>query len=816
MSDLAFNINGEPIDLPSTTAAMRVKKIKPKGAPEVVYGRDGLPLFLPPDGDVEDLRREARDIGKFRLDPVDEHNRPIAGAQSAYVCVHPIERAPEPPPAPTLAAGGQAEITAALVAALLESQKQHTELARMYVSQFPVVANAMAGVVRSASDAGLTARVPLVVPAQAPASRPDEAAEHDDEAQDESSDESDDDETSDQADGEPLVVEVAPQPVHSWARVAQTLADQVSPHLGPLLSGLPGLAAMLGAKRAQTASDATRGPDHADPAPAEAEPRAPGAPGAGFDAGMLVRLNAIKAQLTPVERQFAQTLLDEIPAEELPIWFDRLHAMSVDDAVAYVRKMFREGQAAAASARPAEPPTRPRSAPAHAARTAPNAARRDGRRSTLAPTHTAQRPSRPSTPSNGLALFDEGTQAHLAAIDAALTHDEAAALRKQFAALPPRERASWVATLVVLPVADAVAAIRGQLAATDAQVAIQDPPGAAPSAPSNGSAPASHGGASSADDVGPSREAMDPPTLCTVPAAPRGETGTAPTEPATVRVSPDADSHLAAVEHGLTTEERIRMHTMFSGLSPDEREAWLNRLLSAPPAQGTEMIRATLGAKSAQPRLAPPQIDGAPVSAAMASTAGDASVIQSAAKAADRYEPVVDEIELDDAAALEDAEELADTTELADSAELADAAELADTTDLANTAEPDDATERDAMNEPHASPVAEGSITPHDTIGRRATGDARHAGATDSPPKATTATPTSTTDLHAHFRAIEAGLTLAERMRAHELAAQRPSAELARWYAELLRLSVPDAVAKIRAELVRSDGNPTTKKGDVP
>jgi hypothetical protein len=51
-------------------------------------------------------------------------------------------------------------------------------------------------------------------------------------------------------------------------------------------------------------------------------------------------------------------------------------------------------------------------------------------------------------------------------------------------------------------------------------------------------------------------------------------------------------------------------------------------------------------------------------------------------------------------------------------------------------------------------------------------------------------------------------------MRAHELAAQRPAAELRRWYAELLGLSVPDAVAKIRAELARSDADPrATKKG---
>src|SRR4051794_8643481 len=96
MSDLAFNINGEPFELPATMAAWRVRKLKPKGAPEVVYGRDGLPLFLPLDAQVDDLRREARVDGRYRLDPVDDGNRPVPNAQSAYVCVHPIERAPEP------------------------------------------------------------------------------------------------------------------------------------------------------------------------------------------------------------------------------------------------------------------------------------------------------------------------------------------------------------------------------------------------------------------------------------------------------------------------------------------------------------------------------------------------------------------------------------------------------------------------------------------------------------------------------------------------------------------------------------------------
>jgi len=45
MFELAYNLSGEPFDVPLDATAWRVRKLKPKGAPEVVYGRDGLPLF---------------------------------------------------------------------------------------------------------------------------------------------------------------------------------------------------------------------------------------------------------------------------------------------------------------------------------------------------------------------------------------------------------------------------------------------------------------------------------------------------------------------------------------------------------------------------------------------------------------------------------------------------------------------------------------------------------------------------------------------------------------------------------------------------
>jgi len=49
MSELAFNLNGEPFEVPGTAISWRVRKLKPKGAPEVVYGREGTPLVLPID-----------------------------------------------------------------------------------------------------------------------------------------------------------------------------------------------------------------------------------------------------------------------------------------------------------------------------------------------------------------------------------------------------------------------------------------------------------------------------------------------------------------------------------------------------------------------------------------------------------------------------------------------------------------------------------------------------------------------------------------------------------------------------------------------
>jgi hypothetical protein len=39
MSDLAHNLSGETFEVPGAAVGWRVRKLKAKGAPEVVYGR---------------------------------------------------------------------------------------------------------------------------------------------------------------------------------------------------------------------------------------------------------------------------------------------------------------------------------------------------------------------------------------------------------------------------------------------------------------------------------------------------------------------------------------------------------------------------------------------------------------------------------------------------------------------------------------------------------------------------------------------------------------------------------------------------------
>lgn len=88
-TELAFNINGEGFEVPAHATGWRVRRMRAKGSPEVVYGRDGLPLMLPIDAELDDLRSEVTIAGRYRLDLVDQNNKAIADGPSGYVQINP-------------------------------------------------------------------------------------------------------------------------------------------------------------------------------------------------------------------------------------------------------------------------------------------------------------------------------------------------------------------------------------------------------------------------------------------------------------------------------------------------------------------------------------------------------------------------------------------------------------------------------------------------------------------------------------------------------------------------------------------------------
>jgi hypothetical protein len=88
---LAWSQNGDPIELPQEATLWRVRRLNggPKGgAPEIVYGVDGLPLTVAIDTTAEDFAEAVeRRSGKYRLDSLNEERKALLGVAPAYVMV---------------------------------------------------------------------------------------------------------------------------------------------------------------------------------------------------------------------------------------------------------------------------------------------------------------------------------------------------------------------------------------------------------------------------------------------------------------------------------------------------------------------------------------------------------------------------------------------------------------------------------------------------------------------------------------------------------------------------------------------------------
>lgn len=322
MADLAYNINGEPFELPSGAVNWRVRRMKQRGAPEVVYGRDGLPLVIAIDADLDELRRNIDAPGRFRLDAIDDRGRVIEDLPAAYVMVASTIQ----PPATT--AGAPLAPIQSSEGVVAEAMRLNTELARTIVDRFPEMMHAAAELLRAADGAGLPARAPRVI------------------AVDDDDDENDD---NDAAPGGLL-----PGGIDLNAIVAQVVSGLVQ----SVMTGgkLPSVASMLDWRKATpaeaTEKKASKAPKATAPAAAQAASAnvdtkpAPHNNDAAtpntaelppIDAATMAHFIAIQAQLTPDEAQLARSVASELSPVALRAWFDELKKLSVPEAVQKIR-----------------------------------------------------------------------------------------------------------------------------------------------------------------------------------------------------------------------------------------------------------------------------------------------------------------------------------------------------------------------------------------------------------------------------------------------------------------------------------------------
>lgn len=338
MSELANNIHGEPFEVPAEATAWRVRRMKPKGAPEVVYGSDGLPLLLPIEAGIEEFRAEVNTPGRYRLDPVTEDQRPLPEAIAAYLYLYP-QRELRNGDGTTAAASAVDlhPIFTGLLQANLDMGAANANLTRTVIEGFSGVMEAASSMMRAAGS------LPLPLASSAPSAETvpllESGAEDDDE-----------------------------QDYLEPAAPALDLQAMGVSLLTSLLTGicngqikLPSLGALVGRRVVSE----TPAPRHVVFAPADAERSAPSpapaatpreqnaptraaAPQLNFAALMaslppmaMTQLMAVQQALSPQERASAVELLRDLSPAELLAWAKDLSSVSLDEAVAKVRATLR-------------------------------------------------------------------------------------------------------------------------------------------------------------------------------------------------------------------------------------------------------------------------------------------------------------------------------------------------------------------------------------------------------------------------------------------------------------------------------------------
>lgn len=342
MAELAFNHNGDPFEVPAEAVAWRVRRIKGRGAPEVVYGANGAPLVLPVDAAFEDLRREAKVPGKYRLDPINEDHQVLEGASPSYLVL------PERPEPEDVAARIAPPSTGgvALESALGETTRALVVVTQSVVAQLPSIMAASADLLRAAGASGLPSRAPLaLVPGG------DDGDKEDD---DEGGDEDDEDD------------EFEPPSAPSKASHGDlyALLAQLLPQLMAAFAPRPGSDAGSAPSAPSSPSVASkrRGPpspmssSSSSTEPAAAKPAAGGPIPAAvppLSPQDMLHFAAIQQALTLEERALAQGILSELSPDDVQAWLRELAPLSVAEAVEKIRPILHGSPAAQSSSQEA-------------------------------------------------------------------------------------------------------------------------------------------------------------------------------------------------------------------------------------------------------------------------------------------------------------------------------------------------------------------------------------------------------------------------------------------------------------------------------
>ena len=164
MSELAFDEDGQHFQVPATVTRWRIRRFNNPGRPggaQVVYGDDGLPLFLDVDTTAEEFREAVGAVpGRYRLDGLDVHGRIVDGVPPAYLMIN----------GPTTASGGAGyggagysvpPASSATEHALVEIARINGEAFKSVADKFGNMCEALSSVVRAVDGAGLPRRAPL-------------------------------------------------------------------------------------------------------------------------------------------------------------------------------------------------------------------------------------------------------------------------------------------------------------------------------------------------------------------------------------------------------------------------------------------------------------------------------------------------------------------------------------------------------------------------------------------------------------------------------------------------------------------------------